>query len=101
MGTLSLEDELTTTMETISISSTDDDDSLSSSTTFTPILTKITEMMSETNFEFDTTETLPALQPSMTSSFSTIDYVVFGIMLAMSGEGEKISEFLQGYSLKS
>lgn len=100
MENLSIEDELTTTTETISMSTTDQDDSLSSSTTFTPILTKLTEIMSETNFEFDTTETSPTLQPSMTSSFNTIDYAVFGIMLAMSGEEEKISEFLLGNSSK-
>lgn len=82
----SIEDYLTST-ETISISSTEDD-TTSSSSTFTPIISKITESIID---NFETTEDVfisppTTLESTAHSSFNPVDYAVFGVMLAMSGE---------------
>lgn len=83
-----------TTMSTIenSISTSSMENEVSSST-LSPILEKIAEMITEHS---ETTENLdssifsstPAIlhQSSTSGHFNPIDYVVFGVMLAMSGE---------------
>lgn len=89
-----IETTISTMENSISTSSSSEDDV--SASTLTSILEKIAEIVTENSettesFDSSTFSPIPAIF-QRSNHFNPIDYVVFGVMLAMSGEHLKFND---------